>query len=155
MKHDPDENTWNSAPGFIILLISGPAQCIFYLYFRLTNRKRLWFINRPAWLKADIGPTTLAPIVHLFICYYFSGSILSVILSGVGMSFTYINLVWADHFMPETKADSELVFAPSNINKSIDWGEVQVRCSGDFFPNSFLADCLAGGLYIYYLLYYI
>lgn len=144
-KHDPDDSTWNTAPGFVLIMVSGPAQCLFYLYFRLTGKKNLWYINRPAWLKADIGPTTLAPVVHFVAMSLYAG-VGTALLSGLGMSVAYMTLVWADHFMPDTAQDSREIFDVKFVNTPIDWGEVQVRGSGDFFPNSLLADCLAGGM---------
>lgn len=48
--------------------------------------------------------------------------------------------------MPITKLESSEIFHESNQSKPIDWGEVQVRGSGNFFPKSSLADALAGGM---------
>ena len=56
----------------------------------------------------------------------------------------YMTLVWADHFMPATLQDSKEMFAETQL--PIDWGEVQVRASGNFFPDTAIGDALSGGM---------
>ena len=82
-KHDPDDHTWNIAPGFILPILSLPAQCIFYMYFRLSGKSNMWYMNRPAWLKADIGPTTLALLVHVVLMSLLGG-VVAITLTLVG-----------------------------------------------------------------------
>jgi linoleoyl-CoA desaturase len=144
--HDPDDETWaNVVPGIITLMFAQPLQCLMYLKFRLSGKKSIWYINRPEWLNKRIGETTLAPVVHHLILSLYAG-IGASIMCGVGASVAYMSLVWADHFMPDTAADSEEIYSEKNIKKTLDWGEGQVRASGNFFPNSPFLDAFCGGM---------
>jgi linoleoyl-CoA desaturase len=143
--HDPDDDTWaNVVPGILTLFFAQPLQCFIYLKFRLSGKKNIWYINRPEWLNR-IGETTLAPIVHHLILSLYAG-VGASFMCGAGASVAYMSLVWADHFMPNTAADSEEMYSEKNMNKTLDWGEGQVRASGNFFPDSLFLDAFCGGM---------
>ena len=95
--HDPDDETWAQAPGILTLFAAQPFQCFFYLYFRLTGMKKLWYISKPVWLEQGFGVTTAAPLVHHLLLILYAGFGASV-FCGMGASMCYMLLVWADHF---------------------------------------------------------
>ena len=103
------------------------------------TRKHLWGMSLRSY-KISI----VEILIKLFVLYsfYYSGSFLVVYSYLVGMNISYVLAIMPDHDMDTIVANRIL----SSIDKPQDWGEIQVRNSGNFAVNNTVLTELYGGI---------
>ena len=122
---------------FILLPGSFIGQSILYNLFWVP-RKRLWKMSLSYYFKISIWQT----FIKLFMIYsfYYSGSFAVVYSYFISLNFTYCIMILPDHDTIETNNNKLINY------KDVDWGELQVRHSGNFSNNNFIVSMLYGGI---------
>lgn len=150
MKHEGDNESkfiqWLRQYPEITTIISTiffPGVCVgqgLVYHFVWRTRKYLWGMKLPDTYK----PSELEILIKLFILcsFYNSGSLSIMMIYMIACNISYFIAIMPDHDMIQTAKHKIL----SSSNDPVDWGEAQVKNSGNFATNSVFLTEMYGGI---------